>query len=1050
MDQQSVPPRAPINSVGTEMVGQAHDAVKAPATSVADGSTLSVRNFTLSRKVQRLLDVNVNDNLRELVLYMNEAVPDFLENLLPSGSEAANNERSQKGRDRSQESFPAATPPTASGTISAAGSSNTPASSSANALKKALESRVLDLHHGLLHKWSTLNDAFEGTADLVARLDRDAETLENTLNTYVAHADEFVGLMTTLQAELSLVQQREKEVKEFQEKYHFTAEDQQVLEESSVDASYLDVLERVQVTHRKCRELLHSRQHYQSAATVMDITYIAIVKGSEKVARHLISAFTTSASGAAAFSGESPELTGFHLRCLNFLREENLTQWAFVVEEMARLRRAVVLRQYFHLMTTGSATTSAGTYRAGSANRDRFPTEVGGGSGPRPLEAEIGNPVLFFSSLFAWLHQALVDESDFISPIFAPLLVAPRENRLDPQSSPVGEAEGNGRELSPMAHKVVAGANENDGLSVYQEDTLLLKKEGVLDSIFEILCKPIQAVLDGVLERFLRSASNLQEGDGVASLDKNRVGTAVAPGPMGLTGSLTRLFSAVAGRPATMASDSSDGLNRYHSVMNRSQLEVLVATAVGGFTNGLQTTHALLQLFSYYSLCTFSHLLGRDAALTRLIADDAKLQLLRVYHTIAKQLAEHSLDSVTSIVSRSPILRRLATVGDLEMTMQNSPPSFVADFLAEYAVEEETLTEFSSTDENPPKELQSGEGSRRLSLSGWKYTNMGNRQSVSNPYLRSGLTKHQAQAAELLRTLNTLVLPPPPEVEESLRVLRATLLETSKHAEVMESLRAAQFQNQVAKDNTADPAGDDSPQNEQFFAVIIQHILSFQTVLSRQETLSKTLDEPCKLALQLNTMSALQETLEPCIGPATSKTMPTTQITPLTLVVSERVGELTKALSSSLSQCLMRRYFGRRAEDSLAVTASTGQDTAKTTSSLEAGNRGASWCDSSLNAPATVTQLSEFFSAVATSGKLYVPIISALRSLSLREVVGRNVAVALFDAYKERYEHLLKLEQEGTGTAAQSDCSGVPLNDLDPKKLQVLMGISQPNALDRS
>ncbi|ORC93262.1 putative conserved oligomeric Golgi complex subunit 6-like isoform X1 [Trypanosoma theileri] len=1052
----------PVKNTG---IGGLDDNVFGTASESTSNST---RNFATSRKVQKLLDVTVNDNFRELVLYMNDAVPEFLESFLsPAGGDASTIEKDNASTVHQSPQ----------NTVALSSTANSTFSSSSTALRTALEGRVVDLHRHFLQEWSMLNEVFEEASDLVSKLNQESELLESTLNAHAVQAEEFVARMTTLQAELSLVQQREKEMREFQEKYHFAAEEQAILEESPVDAAYLDVLRRAQVTHRKCRELLLSREHYQSAAAVMDITYTAIMKGTEKVARFLMSASSNAPgatpTNAAAFGGDSPEVTSFYLRCVHFLREENINQWAAVVEEVARLRRAAVLRQYFHLMTTGSVTTSSGTYRAGGKS-DESSSQATGGT--RPLEAEISNPVFFFSSLFAWLHQVIVDEDDFFSAFFS----------LPPTTASEGNTTTTG--VIPV-EKDTVGIRDDEtnallaGGGVFNENTgsgLPVSKSAILDSVFEVLCKHIQSVLEGVLERFLRNASSLHDGDSSSSSAAAAAGggsgggggggnsgsgsgsgnsgggnsgiSSGASGPIGLTGGITRLLSAATGRPLGLTSDNVGGVQRYQHVMNRSQQEALVVATLMSLTNGLRTAHTLLQLFTYYTYSSFTPLLGREASLTRLIADDSKLQLLRVYHMLAKQIAEHALDSVASVVSRSTVLRRLASaeaaaaaaaaaVVEDGNKKSETATSFVTEFLLEYASEEERDNDGNVINEEHLRQQQQVlSGARSSSVCSRSSSNFPN-----NPYHRSGLSKHQAQAADLLRTLYSMVLPTPPEVEECLRVLQSTMFEAEKHVEIMDSLRAAHLKSSPSSDSmTTNP----SAYHEQFFTVLVQHVLSFPVVLARQPTISGTLDDPCKLVLQLNTMVALQETLAPHLQLLALGNAAAGHTTPLSNVVPERIHQLTKELTISLSHCAVKHYFKHKSQS--GVTGSSDEmSSSVVVGSTEVEKKNSVMDinidddDVQFDAATITTQLSDFYGVVAATGRVYVPIIAALRSARLREEVMRGVLRALCDVYEARYKRLLQLQQqeshveqsEGTPT------SSFTVNDLDPKKLRILLDV---------
>nr|CCC93480.1 conserved hypothetical protein [Trypanosoma congolense IL3000] len=1025
-------------------------------------SVSSSRNFATSRKVQRLLDINVNENFRELVLYMNDVVPEFLEGLhVHTGDSLPPEKTTPKLQQREQYGSTFVSTQPESVTSGGVGPVDTTGFSlivpSSVALRKALEGRIADLHRHFLQEWSILNEVFEEVASLVTTLYHESETLETVLGSHATLTGELTGLMNTLQAELALVQRREQEIKEFKGKYHFTAAEQKILEEGPVDATYLDVLCKVQATHHKCRQMLLSRENYQSAAAVMDSTYIAIIKGSEKLARYLVSVSARATAGATCASGEIPEAANFYFRCVDFLREESKTQWVSVVEEVARLRRAGLLRQYFHLMTTGSATTSSRTYRSGSNSRE--PSAMGnegGCTGVRPLEAEIGNPVFFFSSLFAWLHQAIVDESDFFSSFFGS---SPSFHQFPSTGTNAGGIVA-ARGLTSPVRTVDASGCDAEG-----DDPSALSISAVLDSIFDVLCKHIHGVLEGVLERFLRTASSLQDSEGGLSnaetgatgnngpSDDGRPTRPGPSGPIGLTGGIARLLTAATGRSLSLMGKDSKNSHHYENVMNRSQMEALVATRISSLTSGLQTTHALLQLFSYCSFSTFTVLLGREAALTRLIADDAKLQLLRVYHTIAKQLSEHSLDSVASVISRSSAIRRLSSAEARESRLGDHSGCFVVDFLLEYVVEEDGEVGNASFHDGQLKQQGGSNNS-----GGWKTSSFGGRSASSNPYLRSGLSKYQAQAVEVLRTLQTMVLPVPPEVVECLHVLELTIVESLRHAELMDSLQAATARNQTIRissmaDEGAGSTAEEEPsvQNEQFFGVVVQHLLSFPTVLASHRTVNDGIDEPCKLVLYLNTMIALHGTLTAHVNTTTNESKGICYIRPFAETVTERIQHLTKELSTTLSRCVVQHYFGKRTGKACEVShtvdsvSNPGVNGGAGASSGPAVG-GVATDTNDTNEPfdqeSIKMQLSALYSIVAASGRVYIPLVSSIASDVVRGQVVENVQQAAIEAYGRWYELLVKLVSNGPHGAEvlfSDDATQTLITDLHPQKLRLLL-----------
>lgn len=211
-------------------------------------------------------------------------------------------------------------------------------------------------------------------------------------------------------------------------------------------------------------------------------------------------ASTSRFSPSASMSADYPELSAFYLRCIRVLYDFDPVTWENVVQVVADMRRSSVLRRYCHLLATGSATTSAGTYQyAGShsiplANAARSTSSLC----LRPLEADLDRPLYFFRAVLAWLRQTIAAEIDLLSHFFFDtpsqcVLTSVHEMSSTERNKNRGAIEG-------MASSVLfTSANPTTSLSLLE---LIVK-------IFDHTASHIENAMNTVLDRFLPSSCTL-------------------------------------------------------------------------------------------------------------------------------------------------------------------------------------------------------------------------------------------------------------------------------------------------------------------------------------------------------------------------------------------------------------------------------------------------------------------------------------------------------------------------------------------------------------
>ncbi|CCW60494.1 unnamed protein product [Phytomonas sp. EM1] len=275
-------------------------------------------NADLDYRVNKLLDVEIDDDFNELAGYIDEVVPDFFtrrpENPFSSGDPPSEGEATAAPRQRS---------------LSKASTAPSPPHS-VSELRSVLQEQIIHTHRDFLRELKQLYDTFLDASEHVRELDRRCGELEMITNARAQETAAFVQHLATLEAELQLVDQRDHALREFREKLNFGAEEQRVLAEEPVGPRFLDALARTRRVHVKSLAFSHLPEYQRSASAVAETTYRAILLACEKIARYLLLATPVERFGeedeggnpgggrtaiAADAPGGFPDFTSARRRC---------------------------------------------------------------------------------------------------------------------------------------------------------------------------------------------------------------------------------------------------------------------------------------------------------------------------------------------------------------------------------------------------------------------------------------------------------------------------------------------------------------------------------------------------------------------------------------------------------------------------------------------------------------------------------------------------------------------------------------------------------------
>lgn len=282
-------PQSPTTPTGPQAGGASTSAPGAPQ---AAQQQAQARHAMISRKVNKLLDVTIDESLRNALSYVDTMG-------LRTNDAAAKRQ-----------------------------------------LKPTLEKHLLQLHQQFVTELAAVQRGFEDLSGCVKELTDATAEAQDAVRIAKADAGALASSVALLRAELDEVKEKERHVAKFINEYQLTPEELAVLRADAVTPRFIQVLNRARAIHQQCRDLL-SVEHQQAAVEVMESLYLVQMAAHEKLVKHLM----TAASEVLA-ADTLPEINGFFLSAVDALRDRP-AQRMKVLHEIARVRRGAVVRRFF-------------------------------------------------------------------------------------------------------------------------------------------------------------------------------------------------------------------------------------------------------------------------------------------------------------------------------------------------------------------------------------------------------------------------------------------------------------------------------------------------------------------------------------------------------------------------------------------------------------------------------------------------------------------------------------------------------------------------------
>eukprot|EP00667_Euglena_gracilis_P006238 EG_transcript_6282 len=255
-----------------------------------------VKNVTVTRKLQKVLDISMDDNFRDSLEYLSSF---YLENT---------------AKDRKN-------------------------------LRGLLEQRSLLLHESFLREFNKVNQLFEATEADVTELATLCDGVTRILQETQQEAATLLATASALQSELQEVKEKEHQVNQFLQKFQLTAEEKAHLK-GDINGDFFATLAKVHGIHKNCKELLNAN-HQQAGIEIMEEMYMYQLSGYERLFKYAHKMCLD------IMLTDSPEITPNLITALDALRERPAL-WVQCLQEVAKGRRTAVVRNFFDALSAGS------------------------------------------------------------------------------------------------------------------------------------------------------------------------------------------------------------------------------------------------------------------------------------------------------------------------------------------------------------------------------------------------------------------------------------------------------------------------------------------------------------------------------------------------------------------------------------------------------------------------------------------------------------------------------------------------------------------------
>ncbi|KAJ9459431.1 Conserved oligomeric Golgi complex subunit 6 [Diplonema papillatum] len=204
-------------------------------------------------------------------------------------------------------------------------------------LRSVLEARTLELHQAFLADFKTVTEQYRRVAADVSRLCKSCDNMHSALQVTKVASQGMVDQLAVLQSELEETQAKEEQVKMFLQRFYLTQEEKTSLR-GEITPQFFTVLEKVKDIHTHCSDLLNA-QHQQAGIEVMEMTYLQQSQGYDRLNKWTLQQIPI------VMGQDIPDVPSLFMRAINTLKDRP-PLWCTCIKEVAKVRRGVLVRRF--------------------------------------------------------------------------------------------------------------------------------------------------------------------------------------------------------------------------------------------------------------------------------------------------------------------------------------------------------------------------------------------------------------------------------------------------------------------------------------------------------------------------------------------------------------------------------------------------------------------------------------------------------------------------------------------------------------------------------
>jgi hypothetical protein len=252
-------------------------------------------------------------------------------------------------------------------------------------LRSSLEHREVRAHKRFLQAFKQINCELDLIDENVSNLQRTCLEVSKKLHAVRLTTSHLVQQTHMLQEKKVTLETQTVLVETFLTRFQLSESDATALEKDDIEQPFFNSLNRIIQIRKDCSGLLLAYQQQRVALDIMDSLAERLECAYERLYRWV--------------QKKSQQMTGLRDVDTNFFTAFNLLKqmplyFQHCTQELCQTRRLLLVRQFLSSLT------------------------LGGSHGTRSIDSQAADPQRYVNDIFAWIHQAVASEREYVSALF--------------------------------------------------------------------------------------------------------------------------------------------------------------------------------------------------------------------------------------------------------------------------------------------------------------------------------------------------------------------------------------------------------------------------------------------------------------------------------------------------------------------------------------------------------------------------------------------------------------------------------------------------------